>query len=116
MGRQILAGDQAGELEEHSGPSRSGDRHDGCRGVGRGGCGRPAAYLRWLPRCTGRPADWLPRRTCPGTPDKRRDPGEESCDRIGHGDRLHIRHCAAVPDGHSAFGLRAVSGPTVAVA
>ena len=35
-----------------------------------------AAYLRWLPRCTGRPADWLPRRTCPGRPDKRRDPGE----------------------------------------
>ena len=44
----ILAGDQAGELGQHPGQSRSGDRHHGCRGVGGGGCERHAAHLRWL--------------------------------------------------------------------
>ena len=36
--------------------------------------------------------------------------------RPGHGDRPHIRRCEAVPDRHSALGLRVVPGPTVAVA
>ena len=62
------------------------------------------------------PANWLPRRTCPGSPDKRRDLLEESCGRPGHGDRPHIRRREAVPDRHSALSLRVVPGPTVAVA
>ncbi len=36
--------------------------------------------------------------------------------RPGHGDRLRIRRCEAVPEGHPVPGLRVVSGRTVAVA
>ena len=73
----ILAGDQAGELGQHPGQSRSGDRHHGCRGVGGGGCERHAAHLRWLPR-----------RRCPGDSANRRDLLEPSCGRPGLGVKL----------------------------
>lgn len=115
MGRSILAGDHAGEAGQHSGQSWSGDRYDGCRGVGRGGCDRHPARLRWLPRCPcpGGPANWLLRNTCPGRPDKRRDLPEESCGRPGHGDCPHIRRCQAVYGLHSALSVRVVPGPTL---
>ena len=118
MGRGILAGDQAGELEQYSGQSRPGDRYSGCCGVGRGGCDRHPVHLRWLPRCTcqGGPANWLIHHTCPGDPAKRRDLLGESCGRPGHGDRLHIRRCQAVSGLHSAHGVRVVSDPTVTLA
>ncbi len=112
MGRTILAGDQVGELGEHPGQSRSGDRRHGCRDVGCGGCERHAAHLCRLPRriCSGCPANWLPpRHNCPDSPGKR----EESCARPGKGDCPHIRLCEAVSDHHSALGLRAAPGPTV---
>ena len=124
MGGAILAGDQAGELGQHPGQSRSGDRHDGCRGVGRCGCERAAAHIRWLTRRTGPggPDNWLPRHTDPGRPDQRRDLREESCGRPGHdgcsGQRgcPHIRRCEAVPDLRSALSLRVVPGPALAFA
>ena len=62
MGREVLAGDQAGELEQRPGQSGSGGRHRGHRGVGRGRSERQPAHLR---RC--------PRRTCPAGPGTRRD-------------------------------------------
>ena len=118
MGRGILAGDQAGELEQYSGQSRPGDRYGGCCGVGRGGCDRHTVHLRWLPRCTCQagPANWLTHHTCPGNPAKRRDLLGESCGRPGHGDRPHIRRCQAVSGLHSAHSVRVVSDPTVALA
>ena len=93
----ILAGDQAGELGQHPGQSRSGDRHRGCRGVGRGGCERHAAHLRWLPR-----------RTCPGASANRQDLLEQSCGRPGLGDRPRIRHGEAVPGRQSVRDPRPV--------
>ena len=118
MVHEVLAGDQVAELGQHPSLSRSGDRHDGCRGVGRGGCERHAAHLRWLPCriCSGDPDNWLPRRTCPDSPDKRRDLLEKSCRRPSHGDRPHICRCEAVPHRHSALSLRVVPGPTATVA
>ena len=101
----ILAGDQAGELGQHPGQSRSGDRHHGCRGVGGGGCERHAAHLRWLPR-----------RRCPGASANRRDLLEPSCGRPGLGERPRIRQGEAVPGRQSARDPRPVPGPTVAVA
>ena len=65
-------------------------------------------------RAAACPDNWLPRRTCPGDPDKRRDLLEESCG--GHSDRPHIRRRQAVPYRHSALGLRADPGPNGAVA
>ena len=86
--------------------------------MGCGGCKRPPAYLRWLPRCTGPvgPADWLPRHTCPGSPDKRRNLPKESCGRPGYGDRHHVRRCEAVSGLHSALSVRAIPGPTLSLA
>ena len=101
----ILAGDQAGELGQHPGQSRSGDRHHGCRGVGGGGCERHAAHLRWLPR-----------RRCPGASANRRDLLEPSCGRPGLGERPRIRRGEAFPGRQSARDPRPVPGPTVAVA
>ena len=40
------------------------------------------------PHAAGGPDNWLPRRTCPGDPDERRDLLEGSC--CGHGDRPRI--------------------------
>jgi hypothetical protein len=116
MGRNIRAGDQLPELGQHPGLSRSCDRYDSCRCVGRGGCERHAAHLRWVARriCQGDPDNWLPRRTCPHGPDKRRPP-EKSCGRPGHGDRPRIRRREAVPHRHSALSLRVVPSPTAAV-
>jgi hypothetical protein len=115
---EVLAGNQVAELGRHPSSSRSGDRHDGCRGVGRGGCERHAAHLRWLPCriCSVHPDNWLPRRTYPHSPTKRRDLLEKSCARPGHGDRPHICRREAVPDRHSALSLRVVPGPTATVA
>jgi hypothetical protein len=101
----ILAGDQAGELGQHPGQSRSGDCHHGCRGVGGGGCERHAAHLRWLPR-----------RTCPGASANRQDLLEPSCDRPGLGERPRIRQGEAVPGPQSARDPPPVPGPTVVVA
>jgi hypothetical protein len=115
---EVLVGDQVAELGRHPSPSRSGDRHDGCRGVGRGGCEHHAAHLRWLPCriCSGHPDNWLPRRTYPHSPAKRRDLFEKSCGRPGHGDRPHICRRETVPHRHSALSLRVVPGPTATVA
>ena len=101
----ILAGDQAGELGQYQGQSRSGDRHHGCRGVGGGGCERHAAHLRWLPR-----------RRCPGASANRRDLLEPSCGRPGLGGQPRIRQGEAVPGRQSARDPPPVPGPTVAVA
>ncbi len=101
----ILAGDQVGELGQHPGQSRSGDRHHGCRGVGGGGCERHAAHLRWLPR-----------RSCPGDSANRQDLLEPSRGRPGLGGQSRIRQGKAVPGRQSACDPRPVSGPTVAVA
>ncbi len=101
----ILAGDQAGELEQHPGQSRSGDRHHGGRGVGGGGCERHAAYLRWLPR-----------RSCPGDSANRRDLLEPTCGRPGLGGQPRICQGEAVPGRQSARDPRPVPGPAVAVA
>ncbi len=100
----ILAGDQAGELGQHPGQSRSGDRHHGRRGVGGGGCERHAAHLRWLPR-----------RRCSGTSANRRDLLEPSCGRPGLGGQPRIRQGEAVPGRQSARDPRPAPGPTVAV-
>ena len=114
----ILAGDQAGELEQYSGQSRSGDRYGSCRGVGHGGRDRHPVHLRWLPRCTcpGGPADKLPRHTCPASPDRCRYLLEGSCGRPGQSDRLHICRGQAVSRLHSAQCARVVTGPTLALA
>ncbi len=101
----ILAGDQAGELGQHPGQSRSGDRRHGCRGVAGGGCERHAAYLRGLPR-----------RRCPGDSANRRDLLEPSCGRPGLGGQPRIRQGEAVPGRQSARDPRPAPGPTVAVA
>ena len=101
----ILAGDQAGELGQHPGQSRSGDRHHGCRGVGGGGGERHASHLRWLPR-----------RRCPGPSANRRDLLEPSCGRPGPGGQPRIRQGEAVPGRQSARDPRPVPGPAVAVA
>jgi hypothetical protein len=101
----ILAGDQAGELGQHPGQSRSGDRHHGCRGLGGGGCERHATHLRWLPR-----------RTCPDASANRRDLLEPSCGRPGLGERPRIRQGEAVPGRQPARDPRPIPGPTVAVA
>src|SRR5271165_6940382 len=115
MAPEVLAGDQTYELGWHPGPSRSGDCGRGRCGVGR--CGREphAAHLRWLPS-SGHPDNWLPRRTYPHSPAKRRDLFEKSCGRPGHGDRPHICRCEAVRHRHSALSLRVVPGPTATVA
>ncbi len=107
MAGNILAGDQAGELGEHPGQSRSGDRHRGCRGMGGGGRERHAAHLRWPPR-----------RSCPGDSANRRDLLKPSCGRPGRpglGSQPRIRQGEAVPGRQSARDLRPVPGPTVAV-
>ncbi len=101
----ILAGDQAGELGQHPGQSRSGHRHHRCRGVGGGGCERHAAHLRWLPR-----------RRCSGASANRRDLLEPTCGRPGLGGQPRIRQGEAVPGRQSARDPRSVPGPTVAVA
>ncbi len=101
----ILAGDQAGELGQHPGQSRTGDRHHGCRGVGGGGCERHAAHLRRLPR-----------RRCPGPSANRRDLLEPSCGRPGLGGQPRIRQGEAVPGRQSARDPRPVLGPPVTVA
>ena len=101
----ILAGDQAGELGQHPGQSRSGDRHHGCRGVGSGGCERHAAHLRWLPR-----------RTCPGASATLRGLLKPSCGHPGHVSRPCIRPGEAVADRQSTRNPRPVPGPTIAVA
>ena len=118
MGPGLLAGDQAGELGHYSGQSRSGDRYDGCCGMGRGGCDRHPVHLRRLPRCTcqGDPANWLIRHTCPGYPAKRRDLLTGSCGHPGPGDRPHVRRGQAVSGLHSAHIVRVVPGPTVTLA
>jgi hypothetical protein len=108
MVRTLLAGDQADELGQHSRQSRTGDRYHGCRGVGRGGCERHAAHLRWLPPGPSRDGSA-----------RRRNLLEQSYGCRDHGDRphtrSHIRRCEAVPDRQSAFGLRAVPGAAVFV-
>jgi hypothetical protein len=118
MGRGILAGDQAGELGHYPGQSRSGDRYDGCCGVGRGGCDRHPVHFRWLScrTCQGGPANRLPRHTDPASPDRRRDLLEGSCGRPGHGDRPRIGRGQAVSGLHSAHSARVATGPTLAVA
>ena len=117
LGGTIRAGDQAGELGQHPGPSRTGGRHRGCRAVGRGGRDRHAAHLRRPPRrtCPDGPACRLPRHPSPGRPDQRRDLGE-SYGRPDHGGRSHIRRCEAVPGPYSAPGVRAVPVPAAALA
>ena len=118
MALEVLAGDQTCELGWYPGPSRSGDCGRGRCGVGRCGREHHAAHLRWLPCriCSGHADNWLPRRTCPHSPAKRRDLFEKSCGRPGHGDRPHICRCEAVPHRHSALSLRVVPGPTATVA
>jgi hypothetical protein len=100
----ILAGDQAGELGQHPGQSRNGDRHHGCRGVG-GGCEHRAAHHRWLPR-----------RKCPGASANRRDLLKPSCGRPGLGGQPRIHQGEAIPGRQPARDPRPVPGPTVAVA
>ncbi len=114
LGGTIRAGDPAGELGQHPGQSRTGGRHRGCRGVGRGGRDGHAAHLCRPPgrTCPDGPANRLPRHA---RPDKRRDLGE-SCGRPDHGNRSQIRRCEAVPGPHSALSLRVVPGPAAAVA
>ena len=116
LGGTILAGGQPGELGQHPGPSRSGDRHRGCRAVGRGGRDGHAAHLRWPPRrtCPDGPARRLPRRACPGRRDQRRELGE-SYGRSDHGSGPQIRHREAVRGPYSALSLRAVPVPAVAL-
>ena len=118
MGRGLLAGDQAGELEQYPGQSRSGDRYGGCRGVGRGGRDRHPAHLRWLPRrtCPGGSANRLPRHTDPASPDRRRDLLKGSCGRPGQADRPRIGRGQAFSGLHSAHSARVATSPTVAVA
>ena len=102
----ILAGDQAGELGQHPGQSRSGDRHHGCRGMGFGGCERHAAHLRWLSR-----------RSCPGDSANRRDLLlEPPRGRPGLGGQPRIPQGEAVPGRQSVRDPRLVPGPTVVVA
>ncbi len=101
----ILASNQAGELGQHPGQSRSGDRHHRCGGVGGGGCERHAAHLRWLPR-----------RRCPGPSANRRDLLEPSYGRPGPGGQPRIRQGEAVPGRQSARDPRPVPGPPVTVA
>jgi hypothetical protein len=110
MVRALLAGDQADELGQHPGQSRTGGRHHGCRGVGRGGRERPAAHLHWLPRgtCPGASAN-------PASGAKCQNVLVQSCYRSGHDDRPRILTCKAVPNRQSALGLR-IAGPTVVLA
>jgi hypothetical protein len=118
MGRNILSGDQVGELGWHPVPSRSSGRHHGCRPLGGSGCERHAAHLRWPPRrtCPGGSANWLPRHACSGGGDKRLDLPEASCGRLGYGDSPQIRLCEAVPDHLSTLVQRVVLGPAIALA
>ena len=101
----ILAGDQAGELGQHPGQSRSGGRHHGCRSVGGGGCERHTPHLRRLPG-----------RTCPGASATLRDLLKPSCGHPGHVSRPCIRPGEAVADRQSTRNPRPVPGPTIAVA
>jgi hypothetical protein len=117
MAREVFAGDQAGELGQHPRQSRTGDRGRGCRGMGRGGCERHAADLRWLPRrsCPGAPANWFPRRRCSSDPGKRRDLLEKSCGRSGYEASPHIRRREAVSDRQSVLGLLVIPRPALAL-
>ena len=100
----IQPGDQAAELEQHPGQSRSGDRHHGCRGMGRGGRDRYAVHLRWLPRRSG-----------PGASANRGDLVEPSSGCLSCSERSPIRRGEVVPGRQSARDPRPVPGPTVAV-
>ena len=85
--------------------------------MGRGGCERPAAHLRWLPcgTCPGASANWLPRCTNPDSGAKCRNVLAQSCYRPGHDDRPRILSRKAVLTCQSALGLR-VTAPTVVFA
>jgi hypothetical protein len=117
MVHAVYVGDQASELDQHPRQSRNGGRRRGRRLVGRCGCEHHAADLRRLAcrACPGGPARRPQLPPCLRSPDKRRDISPESGGRPGY-DRRHIRGCEAVPDLHSAVGLRVVPVPAAAIA
>jgi hypothetical protein len=111
---EVLASDQACELGQHPGQSRTGDRRYGGDDVGRRGGERRAAHPGWF-SCRLGPASWPVRPPRPHQPVSGRDLFGPSCGRPERGDHLYVRCGQAARDAFAPRQRRVIPAATITV-